>query len=81
MPYPTFDRSQLRLLPLAERVHDFHVREVLPLDADLRLNDGPEIHAALRWRQAGLAYRPRRRLPLQVDQLDEHLVGGGELLF
>ena len=48
MPYPTFDRSQLRLLPLAERVHDFHLDEVLSLDADLRLNDGPEIHAVAR---------------------------------
>ena len=45
MPYPTFDRSQLRLLPLAERVHDFVLDEVLPLDAPLRLNDSPEIHA------------------------------------
>ena len=48
MPYPTFDRSQLRLLPLAERVHDFHLDEVIPLDADLRLNDSPEIHAVAR---------------------------------
>jgi hypothetical protein len=45
MPYPTFDRSQLRLLPLAGRRHDFHVSEVLPLDADLRLNDSPDLRA------------------------------------
>ena len=48
MPYPTFDRSQIRLRPLAERVHDFHLDEVLPLDADVRLNDSPQIHAVAR---------------------------------
>jgi len=48
MPYPTFDRSQLHLLPLAERKHDFQVSEVLPLDADLRLNDSPDLRAVAR---------------------------------
>jgi hypothetical protein len=48
MPYPTFDRSQLRLLPLEQRVHDFHLDEVIPLDAKLRLNDSPEICAVAR---------------------------------
>jgi hypothetical protein len=48
MPYPTFDRSQLRVLPLAERVHDFHLDEVLALDAEVRLNDSPEIRAVAR---------------------------------
>jgi hypothetical protein len=48
MPYPTFDRSQLHLLPLAERKHDFHVSEVLPLDADLRLNGSPDLRAVAR---------------------------------
>jgi len=33
MPYPLFDRSRLRLKPLAERVHDMTLAEVLPLDA------------------------------------------------
>jgi hypothetical protein len=33
------------LRPIDERTHDFHLREVLPLNADLRLNDGPDIHA------------------------------------
>jgi hypothetical protein len=32
MPYPQFDRSRLRILPLAERVHDMQLDEVLPLD-------------------------------------------------
>ena len=48
MPYPTFDRSRLRLLPLSERVHDFRVDEVLALDADLRLNDSPELQTVAR---------------------------------
>lgn len=32
MPYPRFDRSRLALRPLDERVHDFHLDELLPLD-------------------------------------------------
>ncbi len=34
MPFPKFDRSQLDLLPLSERTHDFTLDEVLPLDVD-----------------------------------------------
>ena len=33
MPYPQFDRSRLKLRPLAERVHDMTLADVLPLDA------------------------------------------------
>ena len=33
MPYPIFDRSRLKLKPLAERVHDMTLADVLPLDA------------------------------------------------
>jgi hypothetical protein len=33
MPYPMFDRSRLKLKPLAERVHDMTLADVLPLDA------------------------------------------------
>jgi hypothetical protein len=32
MPYPAFDRSRLRLRPLAERQHDLDLSAVLPLD-------------------------------------------------
>jgi hypothetical protein len=45
MPYPTFDRGKLRLLPLAQRVHDFTLAEVLSLDADVRTNDSEELRA------------------------------------
>lgn len=43
MPYPTFDRSKLKILPLAERKHDMTLDQVMLLDADLRLNDSPEL--------------------------------------
>ena len=33
MPYPAFDRSQLRIQPLAARLHDLTLSSVLPLDA------------------------------------------------
>jgi hypothetical protein len=33
MSYPVFDRSRLTLKPLADRVHDMTLAEVLPLDA------------------------------------------------
>jgi hypothetical protein len=48
MPYPIFDRTQLRVRPLAERAHDMQFSEVLHLDADLRLNDSPELRAVAR---------------------------------
>jgi hypothetical protein len=35
MPYPTFDRDRLKLKPLAERVNDMSLAEVLALDADV----------------------------------------------
>lgn len=35
MPFPKFDRSQLQLLPLSDRTHDFTLDEVLPLDIDV----------------------------------------------
>src|SRR5436305_1806123 len=33
MPYPAFDRSRLRIQPLANRQHDLDLSAVLPLDA------------------------------------------------
>ena len=35
MPYPLFDRSRLRIRPLAERAHDLDLSVILPLDAPL----------------------------------------------
>src|SRR5438445_5437975 len=34
MPYPQFDRSRLRIQPLAVRQHDLTLADLLPLDAD-----------------------------------------------
>jgi hypothetical protein len=35
MPYPQFDRSRLRVKPLAERVHDLDLATILPLDPSI----------------------------------------------
>ncbi len=43
MPYPIFDRSRLRLKPLAERVHDMTLADVLPLDAALPAFDDSQL--------------------------------------
>jgi hypothetical protein len=43
MPHPAFDRSQLRIQPLAQRHHDLDLSVLLPLDADLP----PFAHPAL----------------------------------
>lgn len=43
MAYPLFDRSRLRLKPLAERVHDMTLAEVLPLDAPVPPLDDPNL--------------------------------------
>ena len=43
MPYPLFDRSRLRIKPLAERRHDLDLSALLPLDAPLP----PFAHTAL----------------------------------
>jgi hypothetical protein len=57
MPYPTFDRRQLRLKPLAERSHDMQVGEVLPLAAEPPSYDNPDLatvaERVLRARQNG----------------------------
>lgn len=45
MPYPTFDRSKLRIRPLSERKHDFRIGQILRLDAHVRLNDTPDLRA------------------------------------
>ena len=43
MPYPSFDRSRLRIQPLSRRHHDLDLAAVLPLDAPLP----PFAHSAL----------------------------------
>ncbi|MFZ5917401.1 MAG: hypothetical protein ACOYZ7_10735 [Chloroflexota bacterium] len=59
MPYPIFDRSRLRLRPLAERAHDMTLADVLSLDADIPLFDDPGLEkVARRVVQAHRAARP-----------------------
>jgi hypothetical protein len=59
MPYPMFDRSRLRIRPLAERRHDLDLSALLPLNAPLPAFDHPALPvlgAALeRARQQGQA--------------------------
>ncbi|MCR4406374.1 MAG: hypothetical protein NUW24_05560 [Anaerolineae bacterium] len=43
MPYPLFDRSRLKLKPLAEREHDMTLAEVLNLDDDIPPFDHPDL--------------------------------------
>jgi hypothetical protein len=43
MPYPAFDRSRLRIQPLAQREHDLHLSDVLPLDAEPAPFDHPAL--------------------------------------
>jgi hypothetical protein len=61
MPFPRFDRSQLRLRPLCEREHDLDLSQVLPLDAPL-----PDFrHPALPVLGQRLSDSRRRRTPEQ----------------
>jgi hypothetical protein len=43
MPFPTFDRSRLKVRPLADRKHDLDLSAVLPLDATLPPFDNPTL--------------------------------------
>jgi hypothetical protein len=43
MPYTTFDRSRLQLKPLGERINDMVLAEVLPLNADVRGLENPDL--------------------------------------
>ena len=43
MPYPLFNRSRLRIQPLADRVHDLDLSVLLPLDAALPSFEHPAL--------------------------------------
>ena len=47
MPYPRFDRSRLRLKPLAERVHDMTLAEVINPGDPSPLCDDPSLPIAV----------------------------------
>ncbi|HEX9924971.1 MAG TPA: hypothetical protein VGD99_20110 [Anaerolineae bacterium] len=48
MPFPTFDRTQLRLKPLAERIHDMGLPEIIDLDEPTSAFDPPELATVAR---------------------------------
>src|SRR5947207_10988473 len=43
MPYPLFDRSRLKIQPLAQRQHDLDLSAILPLDAPLPPFEHPSL--------------------------------------
>ncbi len=45
MPFPIFDRTQLKLKPLAERVHDMGLPEIFDLADETPLFDHPDLSA------------------------------------
>ena len=48
MPYPQFDRSRLKLRPLAERENDLDLSSVMPLDAEIPDLDNADIRTLAR---------------------------------
>lgn len=48
MPFPTFDRSQLKLNPLAERVHDMGLPQIFDLDEKTPPFDHPDLTTVAR---------------------------------
>src|SRR5262249_46107492 len=71
MPFPTFDRSRLRLRPLAERSHDLTLSHLLPLDAPADFAH-PAV-AALGGRLA----EARRRGAASVLMMGAHVIRAG----
>ena len=47
MPYETFDRSRIRVRPLAERTHDMDLSYVLALDAPVPSFEGPHFSTVI----------------------------------
>jgi hypothetical protein len=72
MPFPAFDRSRLRIQPLAQRTHDLHLSDVLPLDAPLP----PFAHAALPLLGERLA-AARRSGPARILLMGAHVLRAG----
>jgi hypothetical protein len=61
MPYPQFDRSRLRVRPLAERKHDLTLADILSLDAAAPAFEHPAM-ATIGERLAGAKRRQRARI-------------------
>src|SRR3954466_4930788 len=72
MPYPQFDRSRLRIRPLAERQHDLTVDHVLALDAEPPAFTHPAIQT-LSERLAGA----KRRAAARILIMGAHVLRAG----
>lgn len=64
MPYPTFDRNRLQLKPLAERINDMVLAEVLPLGADVPPFENPDLPVVAE--RVARAYRDGRPVILMM---------------
>jgi hypothetical protein len=72
MPYPQFDRSRLRLQPLAARTHDLDLSAQLPLDAPL-----PAFHSPAIPRLAKRLIEARERRASRILMMGGHVVRAG----
>jgi hypothetical protein len=72
MPYPQFDRSRLRVLPLERRVHDMFCDEILPLDAEGDRFAHPDLEAI-----AGRIAQARERGAAVILLMGAHVIKMG----
>src|SRR5437016_3782947 len=72
MPYPAFDRSRLRIQPLAARQHDLDLASLLPLDAPLP----PFSHPAIAEIGRRLA-QPKRKGAARILMMGAHVLRAG----
>ncbi|MCS7310949.1 MAG: hypothetical protein NZ741_12085, partial [Armatimonadetes bacterium] len=72
MPYPIFDRSRLKLLPLAERVHDLSLDAFYQLDDPVPPYDAPGLDTLAQ--RVATAYRKGRPVILMMGA---HVIRAG----
>jgi hypothetical protein len=72
MPYFMFDRSKLKLKPLAERTHDMALADVLPLDAPGEPFDDPQLEQV-----AERIMRARRKDAPVILMMGAHVIKVG----
>jgi len=72
MPYPTFDRSRLKLRPLTERVHDLSLDSFYALDDPVPAYDAPGLDTLAQ--RVASAYRRGRPVILMMGA---HVIRAG----
>src|SRR5262245_62248277 len=72
MPYPAFDRSRLRVKPLAERAHDLTLTHLLPLD-----HPRPDFHHPALPVLAKQLYAARARGAARILIMGAHVLRAG----